>query len=205
MAYNNFPVTYQPNYYPQMQQPMMQPTPPVQIPQPQMSNAPQQPQPQNIIWIQGLSGAKSYMVAPGTTVPLWDSESKTIYLKSADASGMPSIKILDYTIRNTDSITTPMMENDGYSMLNNEMNNMTHSNMSSANTDIIDSTGRTIDIDDYATKDDIASIRNQLNDMKDVLSNMAHTDKSHSAGGNNGGGFNNNNSSNVNNNSGRNK
>lgn len=39
------------------------------------------------------------MVAPNNTVQLWDSESQTIYLKSADASGMPSMRILDYTIR----------------------------------------------------------------------------------------------------------
>lgn len=89
MAYNNnFPVGYQPAqfYYPQMQtqpQPQSQPT--------QNSN--------NIIWVQGEAGAKSYLVAPNQTVQLWDSESQTIYLKSADASGMPSIKILDYTIR----------------------------------------------------------------------------------------------------------
>lgn len=54
-----------------------------------------------IIWVQGEAGAKSYLVAPGTTVQLWDSESQTIYLKSADQCGMPSIKILDYTIRDT--------------------------------------------------------------------------------------------------------
>lgn len=53
----------------------------------------------NIIWVQGEVGAKSYAVAPNTTVQLWDSESQVIYLKSADASGMPSMKILDYTIR----------------------------------------------------------------------------------------------------------
>lgn len=52
-----------------------------------------------IVWVQGEAGAKSYLVAPNTTVALFDSESQTIYLKSADASGMPSIKTLDYTIR----------------------------------------------------------------------------------------------------------
>lgn len=51
------------------------------------------------IWVQGEAGAKSYLVAPGSTVTLWDSEQNIIYIKSADASGMPSIKILDYTIR----------------------------------------------------------------------------------------------------------
>lgn len=86
MAYNNgFPVNYQPYY------------------QQQQAYMPQQPQAQSgssIIWVQGEAGAKSYLVAPNTTVQLWDSESQTIYLKSADASGMPSIKVLDYTIRN---------------------------------------------------------------------------------------------------------
>lgn len=52
-----------------------------------------------IIWVQGEAGAKSYLVAPNTTVQLWDSEKQIIYLKSADASGMPTMKILDYTIR----------------------------------------------------------------------------------------------------------
>ena len=52
-----------------------------------------------IIWIQGESAAKSYLVAPGATVVLFDSESQTIYLKSADATGLPSMRVLDYTIR----------------------------------------------------------------------------------------------------------
>ena len=68
------------------------------VPQvPQMPNMTQGPQ--DIIWVQGEAGAKSYMVAPGHTVPLWDSESQTIYLKSADQSGMPSMRIIDYTER----------------------------------------------------------------------------------------------------------
>ena len=80
--YNGFPATYQPMY--------QQPYQSAQN-QPQMNTG--------IIWIQGEAGAKSYLVAPNTTVPLWDSESQTIFLKSADASGMPSMKVLDYTIR----------------------------------------------------------------------------------------------------------
>ena len=85
--YNGFPASYQP-VYPTLQAPVMQ-TP--------MQN--QQPTNSSIIWVQGEAGAKSYMVAPNTTVQLWDSEDKVIYLKSADASGMPSMKILDYSIR----------------------------------------------------------------------------------------------------------
>lgn len=87
MTFNNgFPIGYQPAqiYYPPQQ---------AQQPQPQQNNG--------IIWVQGEAGAKSYLVAPNTTVQLWDSESQVIYLKSADASGMPSIKVLDYTIRDS--------------------------------------------------------------------------------------------------------
>ena len=85
MAYNYFPQTYQqPIYYPQQTQPQ-QPQPPQQT--------------QSLIWVQGEAGAKSYLVAPNSTVTLWDSESHTIYIKSADATGMPSIRTLDYTIR----------------------------------------------------------------------------------------------------------
>lgn len=87
MAYNNgFPVNY-PQYYPQYQQPQQQ------------APAQQTPQSNPMIWVQGETGAKSYLLAPNTTLPLWDSERQTIYLKSADASGMPSMKIIDYTIR----------------------------------------------------------------------------------------------------------
>lgn len=83
MAYfNGYPATYQP-----------------MIPQYQAQQVQQQNQQQGLIWVQGEQAAKSYLVAPGSTVQLWDSEEKVIYLKSADASGMPSMKVLDYTIR----------------------------------------------------------------------------------------------------------
>ena len=92
MAYNSyFPAGYQPMYYPQQNQ--VQGT--------QMS-LPNQPQINNgIIWVQGEAAAKSYPIAPNSSVPLWDSEANVIYIKSADMSGMPSIKILDYTMRDT--------------------------------------------------------------------------------------------------------
>jgi len=101
MPYNSyFPVGYQPvqNYYPQYAYAQQNQQPQSAQPAPQ---APQNSQPMNsnIIWVSGEAGAKAYLVAPNTTVQLWDSERQTIYLKSADASGMPSIKTLDYTIR----------------------------------------------------------------------------------------------------------
>ena len=96
--YNNFPATYQP-VLPQYQAPVMQ-TPQTA---PQGGNS-------SIIWVQGEQAAKSYLVAPNTTVQLWDSEEKVIYLKSADASGMPSMKILDYTIRGEELHAAPVAE-----------------------------------------------------------------------------------------------
>ncbi len=83
MAYNNYNPYGMPNYYPTYQ------------PQPQMPQA----QANSPIWVSGEAGAKAYLVAPNSTIALWDSESQTIYLKSADASGMPSMKVLDYTVR----------------------------------------------------------------------------------------------------------
>ena len=59
------------------------------------------PQKQDKIWVQGIEGAKSYLVSAGSSVDLWDSESPTIYVKSADASGLPSIRILDYQERDS--------------------------------------------------------------------------------------------------------
>ncbi len=72
--------------------------PNVQQPQYQFQQPPQQNN-GGIIWVQGEAGAKSFLVGPNSTVQLWDSQTQTIYLKSADASGMPSLKVLDYTIR----------------------------------------------------------------------------------------------------------
>lgn len=81
MAYNNyFPMGYQgyPQNYPQA------------YPQNQSSG---------VVWVQGIEGAKAHPVAAGQAVLLMDSDSNCLYLKSADASGMPSLRIFDYTER----------------------------------------------------------------------------------------------------------
>lgn len=86
MAYNYFPVGYQnvPQNYPQFQQSYPQ-------------NYPQQ---QNgIVWVQGIEGAKAHPVAAGQAVLLMDSDSNCLYLKSADNTGLPSLRIFDYTER----------------------------------------------------------------------------------------------------------
>lgn len=64
----------------------------------QAVNIPQsQPQVnQGLLWVQGEAGAKSYLVAPNSTVLLMDSESSRFYLKSTDGAGMPSLRIFEY-------------------------------------------------------------------------------------------------------------
>ena len=93
---------YRPTYYdPVQQNPMgqfnqqFQPltAPPTTQPMTQQAN-------NGLIWVQGEAGAKSYIVAPGNTVMLMDSEGERFYLKSADASGMPMpLRIFDYKER----------------------------------------------------------------------------------------------------------
>ena len=79
----------------QMQNAVVQPSVPSQPMQVQQPN-------NGLIWVQGESGAKSYLVAPNATVMLMDSEGERFYLKSADASGMPlPLRIFDYKERTT--------------------------------------------------------------------------------------------------------
>lgn len=109
MAYNNgLPIGYNPT---------LPPINPYLPPQPQM--AAQQSQ-TGLTWVQGEAGAKSFLVGPNQTVSLWDSEAQIIYLKSADASGMPSMKILDYTIRENPNIPpkTPVNDRTEYATKN---------------------------------------------------------------------------------------
>lgn len=51
---------------------------------------------QGILWVQGESGAKSYLVAPNTSVLLMDSENSKFYIKSTDQSGMPNLRTFEY-------------------------------------------------------------------------------------------------------------
>ena len=105
MAYPNY---YQGGYYPQyqngavpdmlnqykgnyqqmpMQQPMVQ-----QMQTPTQTN--------DMIWVLNENEATSYPVAPNNSVVLWDKNNPTIYVKSVNAQGMPSMRVLDFTERN---------------------------------------------------------------------------------------------------------
>jgi hypothetical protein len=86
--YNGFQTAYQPMYQPYNQS---------FIPN-QTQTPSQQVQQSSIIWVSGETGAKSYLVAPNSTVLLMDSENQRFYLKSSDASGMPMpLRVFEYT------------------------------------------------------------------------------------------------------------
>lgn len=97
-------------YYSGYQQPQFyQPPMPDQLaqlrgaqyqPQQFAQQPPQQAGGQSMVWVSGEQEAMGYLVAPNSAVALWDSNAPTIYLKQADASGKPSIKVYDLVERN---------------------------------------------------------------------------------------------------------
>ena len=84
---------YQPQ--PMFQQPAQQVMPQMQPPQQQQMVG------QSIIWVQNEQDAYNYLVAPNSAVALWDSNNPVVYLKQADASGKPTMKIYDLVERTT--------------------------------------------------------------------------------------------------------
>lgn len=93
---------YQSQYFPQYQQPYQtQVQPPMdRLSQLQAQQYQMQPVPQTnqgLLWVQGEAGAKSYLVAPNTTVLLMDSEGSRFYLKSTDNAGMPRLRVFEYS------------------------------------------------------------------------------------------------------------
>lgn len=82
----------------QLRQQQMQAIPPM----------PQNPLPQSgVQWVSGEQEARSWMVAPNAAVALWDSTAPTVYLKQADASGKPTLKVYDLVERAETPRTAP--------------------------------------------------------------------------------------------------
>lgn len=64
----------------------------------QMSN--NQQQNQQIIWVNGREEVDRFFVAANNVVALWDRNSPTIYLKSADVTGRTNLEVYDLIKRN---------------------------------------------------------------------------------------------------------
>ena len=105
MAFNPY---YQNPYYPQ---PM--PDNLMQMRQQQMMQSAPPPVPQNPVatggvqWVSSEQEARGYLIAPNSAVALWDSTAPTVYLKQADASGKPTLKIYDLVERAETPRTAP--------------------------------------------------------------------------------------------------
>ena len=97
MAYNNgFPINYQ-QMYSQYTYPQQTITPIVQSQPVQVQSMPND---NGVIWVQGEAGAKSWVVPPGKSVMLMDSENSVFYIKTAP------LRIFDYTERTQQDTTS---------------------------------------------------------------------------------------------------
>ena len=108
MAFNPY---YQNPYYPQpmpdnlmqmRQQQMMQPAPPP-VPQNPVATG-------GVQWVSSEQEARGYLIAPNSAVALWDSTAPTVYLKQADASGKPTLKIYDLVERTETASNAPQKQ-----------------------------------------------------------------------------------------------
>ena len=110
MAYGNYAPFYRGGFFNPMQTPTMpqmsdsqnQFAQPYQ--QPMQTNPapmPMQTQPTNdtMLFVLNENEASAYPVAPNNSVVLWDKNNKTFYIKTANAQGIPSMQIYDFTER----------------------------------------------------------------------------------------------------------
>ena len=124
-----------------VQQPIQQM--PIQTPTPFV-----QTQPTNdMIWVLNENEATSYPVAPNNSVVLWDKNNPTIYIKSVNMQGVPSMRILDFAERNTDTSKSAQNE---------------------------PKTHKCTCGDKYATKEQINDLRAKLDDLTAKYEELAH-------------------------------
>lgn len=117
---------------------------------PQMQTVPQQQVNQGLLWVSGEVGAKSYLVAPNSTVLLMDSDSQRFYLKSADNAGMPSLRIFEYT----------------------EVTNVPQNAPQALNTDLKELDGK------YVTREEYEGLKRQYESIMERLNSMVSDNES---------------------------
>ena len=81
----------------QNQQQMQQPVQQMPIVQPTPTN--------DMLFVLNETEATAYPVAPNNSVTLWDKNKDTVYIKSVNMQGVPSMRILDYVERTADNAT----------------------------------------------------------------------------------------------------
>ena len=114
MAFGPYYQPYQNPYYPPPMQDNLAQLRQNMIPQ-MPQQAPQNPVAQGgVQWVAGEQEARGYLIAPNSAVALWDSTAPTVYLKQADASGKPSLKIYDLVERPETSQPAPQVKPEEY-------------------------------------------------------------------------------------------
>jgi hypothetical protein len=67
----------------------------------------------NIVWVQGIEGAKAWQLSPGSMVILLDSETEgKMYIKVSDNIGMCSLRIFNYVeeLPSTNNVTNDNLD-----------------------------------------------------------------------------------------------
>lgn len=127
---NQYKGQYQPTMHPQMVQPMQTaPTP---------TN--------DMLWVLNENEATFYPVAPNNSVVLWDKNKATIYVKSVNAQGVPSMRVLDFTERSAEA--------------SNNAENSTHKHECKCG-------------NNFATKEQINALEGKINDLEARISDIS--------------------------------
>ncbi len=163
--YNFYPVQYA-NQMGYSTMPLQQPT----VPQPQV-----QPQLKAMEWVEGEVGAKAFQMPQGwpanQPIVLWDSTDTVIWLKSWGPMGIPNpMQKLKYVM--------PEQQSQSYLM----------SGASDMNQNVSGSGQQ--DMSNYATKDDIAQLRDEVRQMTQRNVSRAMTQERNSNSGNQNGSYN---------------
>ena len=172
MDYNTFPnyqPTYQPNWYYQPTQttPVYQPRNWQQqnttaLPPYSQSQLQQQMNNTNIIWVQGEAGAKAQNVPNGCNMAFFDSENQCIYIKSVDATGKPSLTILDYVDRSAE----PSEKEE------NKIEYATKEQIDGLNLQFATINEKLEALSSYVTKEQFDSLNGQLNNLSGQIEDI---------------------------------
>ena len=134
---------------------------------PQVPSVPQPQVNQGLLWVSGEVGAKSYLVAPNSTVLLMDSDAQRFYLKSADNAGMPSLRIFEY----------------------NEVTNAPQNALQGSNTDLKELDSKYVKREEYeGLKRQYEEIMERLDSLNSVNAEVEPSAKPKSRRGGNGNG-----------------
>ena len=120
----------------------------------------------NLLWVQGEAAAKAAYVPVGCNMVFFDSEAQTIYIKSVDATGKPSLTILDYVERNSPVAGQPQHpEEQKIEYATKEQIDALSDQFSSVN-------DKLNVLSKYVTKEQFDSLNGQINDLSGQIEDI---------------------------------